>query len=249
VGMDLKSKSVVIAVLCFNEEKTIPLLLEQIMNIQSSWQFKTEIVVFDNSSSDNTVKSANKFFLSNPEIKGIVHKNRENLGYSGNVFQSILYFQESQSDYLIIIDGDGQFPASYTPEFISKLLNGDNLVLTKRTSVDQKVHRQLASLMFRFLSTLIIGSKMKDINGGLRAIDRKLLNSLTGFHKGITANPLLYYVAKQNDLRISWVYLNPQKRLAGESFLNFSKPFSLTLTSIIELIQIKKKKYHWKINE
>ena len=247
--MALKNKSVVIAVLCFNEEKTIPLLLEQITNIQWTWNLETQIVVFDNSSSDDTIKSANKFFLAHPKIQGFVHTNDENLGYSGNVFQSLLYFQKSKSDYLIIIDGDGQFPASYIPKFISKLMNGDNLVLTKRTRVDPKSYRQLASLVFRLLSSLIIGTRMKDINGGLRAIDQKLLNSINGFHKGITANPLLYYVAKQNKLRISWVSLNPQKRMAGESFLNFSKPLTLTLTSISELMKIKRSKYFWRINE
>ena len=79
--MALKNKSLVIAVLCFNEEKTIPLLLEQITSIQCSWNLETQIVVFDNSSSDDTVKSANKYFLAHPKVQGFVLTNNENLGF------------------------------------------------------------------------------------------------------------------------------------------------------------------------
>ena len=242
----MTSKSVIIALLCFNEEQTLPKSLDQIKELQSRWLFETEIVIFDNCSSDHTPDLAEAYLLANSTMSGFVQRNKENLGYSGNVFQSILYFKQSKKDYLLIVDGDGQFPVSYAPEFLSKLENGNNLVLTKRKLKNQKFHRLFASFVFRILATFILDTEMKDINGGLRGIDRRFLDSLSGFHKGITANPLLYSVAKENNLKVAWVCMTPLKRYAGESFLNFSKPLSLTFTSILELLKIRNKKYYWR---
>ncbi len=245
----MTDKSVVIALLCFNEEKNLLRMLDEIKKLQSRWVFESEVVIFDNCSSDNTSVLCENYFREYLSMSGSVRRNEKNLGYSGNVFQSILYFKESKKDFLLIVDGDGQFPIHHAPEFLFHLESGNNLVLTKRKLTNQKFHRVVATFAFRILTAIILGTKMKDVNGGFRGIDRRFLDFVLGFHNGITANPLLYSVAKQNNLKISWVSMTPTERLSGESFLKFNKPLLLTYTSIVELLQIKKQKFYWRFHE
>jgi glycosyltransferase involved in cell wall biosynthesis len=242
----MKKKNCIIAILCFNEEKTLPILLEKILKMQKSLNYFTEIAIFDNCSSDQTAQMALNYFDVNPNMNGVVLRNEENLGYAGNVFQAILHFKKSTKDFLLIIDGDGQFPFHYAVDFLVELEKGNNLILTKRSGVTTQPVRILASIVFRIFTTLSIGTKMKDINGGFRGIDRGFLDVITGFHQGMTANPLLFFLAKKNNLKISWVRVKPEKRLAGESFLKFNKPLALSFQALKELRNIKNEEYTWK---
>jgi glycosyltransferase involved in cell wall biosynthesis len=245
LATDLSYKNVLLALLCFNEEGSIVPLLEQITQIQTKSRYKLTTVVFDNCSTDKTVQNAEKFFNSHPNMQGSIEKSISNDGYSGNVFKALKHFSISDSDYLLIIDGDGQFPVQNTDKFVLQLELGSNLVLTQREVKFAKDKRYLGTKVFQLMCSIILGTKFKDINGGFRAIDRKLLDSLVGIHKGRTANPLLYMIARNSKLKISWVSVEPIPRISGKSSFNFDKPISLALSTFIELVSIKRKKYNW----
>jgi glycosyltransferase involved in cell wall biosynthesis len=241
-------KKFVLALLCYNEEESIETTLKDVENIERRILENTHLVVFDNNSEDKTFEVSEKCINSSKRISGEVKRNSNNLGYSGNAFQAVQYFRESKSDYLFIVDGDGQFPIKSIGEFVLELESGSNLVLTKRINKGSLEIRNFGSFIFKIMCALLVNSKLKDINGGFRALDQKLVSKIHGFPEGRTANPFLYFIAQKNSLRISWVPISPVSRIAGKSFLNFNKPLRLTTESFLELLRIRRQKYKWNMD-
>lgn len=238
----------VLALLCYNEEESIETTLKDVENIERRILENTHLLVFDNHSEDKTFEIAEKYIESSKKISGEVKRNSHNLGYSGNAFQAVQFFRESKSDYLFIVDGDGQFPIKSIGEFLLKLESGSNLVLTKRINKGSLEIRNFGSFIFRIMCAFVVNSKLKDINGGFRALDQNLVSKIQGFPEGRTVNPFLYFIAQKNTLRISWVPIAAVPRIGGTSFLNFNKPLLLTTESFFELLRIRREKYKWNMD-
>jgi glycosyltransferase involved in cell wall biosynthesis len=96
-------------VLAYNEEKYIDNLLTSIENIFD------EIVVINDFSSDNTQK-----ILNNSRLKNLtILNNKKNLGAGKSLEIGVQYFLASDHEYLVKVDGDGQFKTDDINKMIS----------------------------------------------------------------------------------------------------------------------------------
>jgi glycosyltransferase involved in cell wall biosynthesis len=206
-------------------------------------------MIFDNNSQDNTQAEVISFMNLYPQFECAIKTNPQNFGYVGNTFQAIQYFRTTEADFLIVIDGDNQFPVKNSPLFLRELFEGSDLVLTHRENHTFGITRKIGSYVFRLFCAIYLGSHGSDINGGMRALSREFAMSLEGLHKGRVANPALFHFARKNAFRISWVPIKVEERKAGKSFINWDQPFKLLFESLTELSRIRKKKYEWYFHE
>ena len=246
--MNSSKKELLVCFLCFNESDSIIATLQSAKNEMIKWNFQAKFKVLDNRSTDSTKAQVESFIRTNPEFPCSLTVNNENMGYSGNVFRAIEHFRSINADYLLIVDGDNQFPIEFAPKFYSVLENKVDLVLTRRVNHTAGINRKIGSYLFRMFCAVYVGSFGQDINGGMRGLSRKFANELEGMHKGRVANPALFYKAKRSHHEISWVPMKVQERVSGKSFINWNQPIKLMLESIQELSDIKNNRYTWKFN-
>tara|TARA_B100001093_G_scaffold509129_1_gene572588 strand:- start:635 stop:1378 length:744 start_codon:yes stop_codon:yes gene_type:complete len=103
--MKIEKKLDLTLLLCtFNEEKRVRNAIKNILDVLSDVDFKYEIIVIDNNSTDNTKKEIIK--LNDSRIKNIF--NSENIGKGGSIKKGI---NISNSHFIMIFDPDLEYAA------------------------------------------------------------------------------------------------------------------------------------------
>ena len=116
-----KSFSIVIPI--FNESNSIINLLDEINSYLKEEIIKYEVIIVDDSSSDNSVSIINEYIIKYEDsfnLKLIVNKRNE--GQSFSIREGI---KSSIHDIIVTIDGDGQ----NNPKDIMKLINFYNMIM------------------------------------------------------------------------------------------------------------------------
>jgi len=199
-----------------------------------------QVSIIDNASNDRTREKILKNFTPD-EIR--IFTLERNLGYTGSINAAITM---STADFVVILDGDGQFPAKFVGRFIDAARFDADLVFAERNFLIGGMIRKFASRILFYLCKIILGFQGKDLNGGIRSFNRSFLDAykeIPPFRR--LANPALFYQAKMSNLRIGFVEVSPVPRIGGESFIPWHNPFMLFFQSWLELIAIKNS---WSIN-
>ncbi|MCD6460623.1 glycosyltransferase family 2 protein [bacterium] len=164
--MDIQDISVVIP--AYNEQSAIYNVITDVKKILDKSNIKGEIIVVDDGSSDKTSISAK-------QAGAKVLSNNRNLGYGASLKKGIFF---AKNDCIVIIDADGTYPADKIPEFIETLKTAD-MVVGARTgkNVNMPFLRKLPKLMLRKFAGYLTGETIPDLNSGLRAFRRSLVES------------------------------------------------------------------------
>lgn len=165
----------IIQVPCFNEEKTLHLVLEELpKKIEGIDEIETMII--DDGSNDKTIEIANKY-----KVDYIV-KHRGNKGL-WNAFKSgIEKALFEGADIVVNTDGDNQYPGRYIQYLVKPIVEGkaDFVMGNRQTSKIKhfspikKFFQWLGSGIVRFLS----GTEVPDSVSGFRAYSRECLLKL-----------------------------------------------------------------------
>jgi len=232
-------KTISVGLPCFNEEKNISIVLENSINVLSSYFLDWEIIIVDNKSSDKTLETIyqkidkyNKF-----KKKIIVIKNKENIFYSGSV-QKI--YDLSKFDYLAIMDADNQ----YNPKDIIKCFQtikkyNYDLVFGIRTNRSDSKYRKVVSYIYKLINILLIKSYLKDINCGLRVLKKyKKIKFIKGLNH---INPEIYASFYFDKKKITETDIEHKERKYGDSANSIIEILKTFIQVIYYLIKIKKK--------
>lgn len=166
--------NVTVAIPCFNEEVTIGKVIEDFRVSLPGAQ----IIVFDNASRDRTREEA-----SGRGAKVIsVHRRGK-----GNVMQRI--FQEVETAFLLIVDGDDTYDAEDARKLLEPLFEGSaDMVVGNRFSRTTRrgfswSHRA-GNVLFRFLLNSLFGTRYADILSGYRAMTRNFYSNIPLLSQG-----------------------------------------------------------------
>jgi glycosyltransferase involved in cell wall biosynthesis len=169
----------VINIPCYNEEKTLPLVLKRIPKaIEGCNHIETQIV--DDGSTDRTVEVAKKYNLR-------VIRNKHNLGLGKTFRRGINAALKSGADIIVNIDGDGQFDAADIPKLISPILKDEaDMVTCTRFRRDSKVKgipliKKFGNKIFSRLISRLTQRKFTDTQCGFRAYSREAALRLSLF--------------------------------------------------------------------
>lgn len=111
-------------------------LLAECLQSLEAQSIKTEIILVDNGSSDNSVEITEKLF---PKV--VLIKNRNNLGFAGGVNMGIREALKSDCDFIALFNND----AVAKPDWLEKLLNVMERypkagIVTGKFMRDDKIH-------------------------------------------------------------------------------------------------------------
>ena len=213
--MDL---SVIVPVL--NEERSIISVLNSIKQTMESCKHGYEIIVVDDGSTDKTFELA-----ASQKVKVIRHSH--NRGYGASLRSGI---KVSKYDWILITDGDGTYPVEEIPSFLEFIPEYD-MVIGARTG--EKVHipfmRRPAKWLLTHLAGFLAGTKIPDLNSGLRVFRKDLCLEFSHLYpQGFSFTSTLTMAFLTHDYMVKYIPINYHKREGKSSiraydFVNFNK--------------------------
>ncbi len=169
----MSPKSVSFVIPCLNEEKTLPIVLDKINKVRESSlsSYKTEIVVSDNGSNDESVSIAKKHGAK------VVHCPAK--GYGAALKHGIY---NAEGDIIVFADADDTYDFFESPNLITELEKGYDLVIGDR--INGKIqngampwlHRHIGTPVLTFIINSLFANKtnkINDCNSGFRCFKKQ----------------------------------------------------------------------------
>ena len=185
-----KVENVYFVLPAYNEEESLPNLLDRLKNLKSAHNIKLNVVVVNDGSSDDTEKVARQ---SAEGLRLTLVNHEKNMGL-GQAVQTGIKEALSQAgihDILIIMDADDTHDVSLMDKMITKIENGADIVIASRfvsggNDKSAPPFRRLlsrgASVIFK---TILPLNKINDFTSGFRAYRVSILNKAS-IHWGET---------------------------------------------------------------
>ena len=145
---------------CYNEEHNIAKVFRNIEEAAKNLPY--EILVFDDNSSDNSVKTINNYIKVNKSKKIRLFKNKKNMGLGSNYFFGTYY---ARGSHYMLINGDNVEPKSAIISIISNINKADIIIPYFGRNDKRNFSRKLISTLFTFIVNLISGNNLKYFNG------------------------------------------------------------------------------------
>ena len=211
-------KKISVSLLVFNEKYNLEKTISKAYKELEELSFKFELWIVDNHSNDGTDMLLNSLLKKYKNLR--YYRQEKNFGYSVN-FQTALKL--SVSDYKFVIDGDGQYDLENVKECIEILDSGyDILIGIRKPRKDPKI-RIFMTLALKFLSKIILGSNLKDINVGFRCMTKETANKIELKYKYNFAGPEIFALSIIKKLKVTETIINHHPRKGGRSELSGTK--------------------------
>lgn len=172
-----KIKRILISVIstAYNESGVI----EQTITKWNKWlktnNFNSEIIVYDDGSTDNTLMILKKAQRKIKNFKFL--KGKFNKGYGYGMKQAI---KEAQGEYIVTIDSDNQYNLSNIKNFFSlfEFENKFTCATGHRSKKQDTFFKVLADFVLRRIVRILFDTKLKDTNCALKMIKAKVLKNI-----------------------------------------------------------------------
>ncbi|MFZ5978688.1 MAG: glycosyltransferase [Hydrotalea sp. AMD] len=165
--------SIVIPLL--NEAESLPELCRWIDKVATENEYRYEIVLVDDGSTDNSWEVIMNLSVANTNIKGI--KFQRNYGKSAALNEG---FKAAQGDVIITMDADLQDSPDEIPT-LRQLIVQDGFDLVsgwKKKRYDNTLTKNIPSKIFNAAARWSSGIPLHDFNCGLKAYKKKVVKSI-----------------------------------------------------------------------
>lgn len=166
-----------IFVVAYNAEKTIVDLLTRIPKKIKN-DFETEILIIDDSSTDNTFNVAKEFIKYISWCKIYLGKTPENLGYGGNQKLGYLYAINHHFDYVCLLHGDAQYAPEHICDLINPIKNSivpidailGSRMINKFSALKGKmpIYKFIGNIILTKLQNYLLSTKLNEFHTGFR---------------------------------------------------------------------------------
>ena len=165
---------------CYNEEKTIKILLEKILKLN---YLKKQIIIIDDCSTDNSLNEIEKIKVLFDDI--VVIKHKKNLGKGAAIKSSKNYIS---GDIVVIQDADLEYEPEDILKLIKPIINKECLVVYGSRVLNKNYFeniqnfshwfRILGNVFLTKLSNIINNQNLTDAHTCYKVFDSKVFNSV-----------------------------------------------------------------------
>ena len=226
----------------YNEEESLPHLIEWIERVMNENNFSYEVLLIDDGSKDNSWSVIESLMERNPNVKGV--KFRRNYGKSAALNVG---FERVNGDVVITMDADLQDSPDEIPELYDMIkTKGYDLVSGwKKKRYDSKLMKNLPSKLYNATTRWLSGIKLHDFNCGLKAYRKAVVKSIEVYGEMHRYIPIIAKWAGFS--KIGEKVVQHRKREFGESKFGMNRFVNgyLDLMSIMFVSKFGKKPMHF----
>ena len=205
----------------FNEEESLPIFLDEVLNIiEELVVYNFEIVFVDDGSTDNSLVFLKEKAKENKKI--IVLELSRNFGKEAALTAGI---DIAVGSAIIPIDVDLQDPPNLIKKMIKKWESGSDVVLAKRENRlnENFLKRISASFFYKIYSFFVGNSKISNV-GDFRLIDKRVVDNIKNLKE---KNRYMKGLLSWPGFSSSEILYSRNKRKVGKSKFTFLKLLNL----------------------
>ena len=211
-----------IVVPIYNEEESLPFLVNQLLEVLQPMEETFELVLVNDGSSDNSAEVIRKLSFEIPELVGVLL--RKNYGQTAAMAAG---FDISSGDIVITLDGDLQNDPADIPLLVNKIRDGFDLVSGWRfRRQDAAISRKLPSKIANRLIGKVTGVRLNDYGCSLKAYRKEVLRDMRLYGELHRFLPVL---ANIEGARITEVKVNHRARQFGSSKYGIDRTFRVLM--------------------
>lgn len=164
-----------IVVPLFNEEESLPELVEWIEKVCAEHGYTHEVIMIDDGSTDNSWNVVEQLAEQYPFVRGI--RFQRNYGKSAALNEG---FKAASGNVIITMDADLQDSPDEIPE-LYRMVTAEGFDLVsgwKKVRYDNALTKNLPSKLYNAVNRRVSGIKLHDMNCGLKAYRQKVVKSI-----------------------------------------------------------------------
>ncbi len=206
----------------YNEEESLPHLVEQLLNALRPSGEHFELVLVNDGSGDRSAEVLEDLSARVPEVVAVLL--RKNYGQTAAMAAG---FDVSQGEVIISLDGDLQNDPADIPMLLAKLREGYDLVSGWRHQrQDAAIQRKLPSRIANRLIGGVTGVHLHDYGCSLKAYRREVLADMRLYGELHRFLPALAFI---EGARITEVKVNHRARQFGSSKYGIDRTFRVLM--------------------
>lgn len=226
----LENRRIIAVVPAYNERDNIVSTIEDLRNNAPG----VDYVIVNDGSKDDTLSICREHGYSVIDLP-------VNLGLAGAFQTGMRYAYRHGYDYAIQFDADGQHSAAYIAEMVhvAKEKNA-NIVIGSRFATQKKPvsARMAGSALISAMIMLTTRKRIQDPTSGMRLFDKQMIplfaNELDFGPEPDTISLLMRWGYKVEEMQVEM-----RERVAGESYLNFTKSVAYMLRMSISILLVQ----------
>ena len=206
----------------YNEEESLPHLVEQLLSALRPTDETFELVLVDDGSSDRTANVLAEVSAEVPEVVAVLL--RKNYGQTAAMAAG---FDVPGGEVIVSLDGDLQNDPADIPMLLAKLREGYDLVSGWRHQrQDAALQRKLPSRIANRLIGRVTGVRLHDYGCSLKAYRREVLSDMRLYGELHRFLPALAFI---EGARITEVKVNHRARQFGSSKYGIDRTFRVLM--------------------
>lgn len=211
----------------YNEEQTIGLVIKSVPR-QITGVSSVKVLVYDDGSSDDTVKVAKKSGAD------YVYVHKQNLGLARTFRDAVKMALLHGADVVVNTDADNQYDQQEIIKLIKPILNNQADLVTGDRQIQSLKHmpkaKKYGNLLGSMMIRLLTGTNIKDASSGFRAMTKELLEKVQVFSDHTYTHEMLI-AAHFRGFSIKEVPITFKRRQTGGSRLISKGVFNHILKS------------------
>lgn len=190
-----------LAIPAYNEADGISEFLLELDRTLQRWDGPVKMFVVDDASTDQTRRVLDDL-AGHVEAELMAETNADNSGHGPTVLRAYRLALDSGADYVLQVDGDGQFDGSQSWDLISGLAGAD-VAAGVRTSRTDPWFRKALSAMVRIYLRVFFGVARRDPNCPFRLYRSSVLAELLDQVEPTASIPTIYLSVLEAQRRLS----------------------------------------------
>ncbi len=220
--MKQSNNKVSIIVPVYNEEESISLLINEIVEVMNLNEIIFELIVINDGSKDDTKKILKRLSQSIAQL--IVVNLRKNYGQTAAMAAG---FDNASNDIIITLDGDLQNDPNDIPHLIEIINKGYDLVCGWRFNrKDKLLSRKIPSKIANKLIGLVTGINIHDYGCSLKAFKKEIIKDIKLYGELHRFLPVL---ANIEGAKIIEIKVNHRSRQYGSSKYGIDRTFRVLM--------------------
>ncbi len=222
----------------YNEEESLPLLVERLNAVMDSFDKEVEVILIDDGSKDRTPFMIKALSLTDERYQAVLLSR--NFGHQSALSAGMRYCNCTEAAF--VIDGDLQDPPELLPQFYEKYEQGYDVIYAVRKNRKENIVKKMAYHLFYRILSEISNIDLPVDSGDFSLISREVIDVLNQMPE---ESRYIRGMRTWIGFKQTAFEYDRAERVAGDSKYSFKQLFKLAYNGIFNFSEIPIKLLTW----